>query len=86
MNSLSARKNMHMTLEIQFLAWDRHKNVAGLNRLIGFQPSSLDNFISNRNTYINKQELHRSDPLKKCTINVNYQRIDFCHTILKYRS
>jgi len=28
-----------MTLEIQVLAWDMHKNVAGLNRLMGFQPS-----------------------------------------------
>jgi hypothetical protein len=25
----------HMTLEIQVLAWNRYKNVAGLNRLIG---------------------------------------------------
>jgi hypothetical protein len=29
--------------------------VAGLNRLIGYQPSLLDNWISNRNTYINKR-------------------------------
>ena len=26
-----------MTLEIQVLAWDKHKNVAELNRLMGFQ-------------------------------------------------
>ena len=26
-----------MTLEIQVHAWDRHKNVAGLNRLTGAQ-------------------------------------------------
>jgi hypothetical protein len=25
-----------MTFEIKALAWDRHKNVAGLNRLMGF--------------------------------------------------
>jgi len=30
-----------MTLEIQILAWDRHKNVAGLNRLMETQPSPL---------------------------------------------
>jgi len=40
--------------------WDRHTNAAGLNRLMGFQPSLLDNSISNGNTdnkskYINKQ-------------------------------
>jgi hypothetical protein len=44
----------HMTLEIHVLAWDRHKNVAGLNRLMGSQPSPLDNWISNGNTYISK--------------------------------
>ena len=29
-----------MTLEIQVLAWDKHKNVAELNRLMGFQHPS----------------------------------------------
>ena len=28
-----------MTLEIQVLAWDRHKNVAGLNQLMECEPS-----------------------------------------------
>jgi len=28
-----------MALEIMVLAWDRHKNVAGLNRFMGTQPS-----------------------------------------------
>ena len=37
-------------LEIQVLAWDRHKNVAGLNRLI-IIPPTLDNWISYGNTY-----------------------------------
>jgi hypothetical protein len=32
--------NEHMTLEIQVLAWDMHKNVATLHRLIGSLPSS----------------------------------------------
>jgi hypothetical protein len=34
----------HMTLKIQVLARNRHKNVTGLNLLMGFQPSSLDNW------------------------------------------
>jgi hypothetical protein len=41
-----------MTLEVQVLAWDRHTDVAVLNWLIGPQPSPLDNWISNGNTYI----------------------------------
>jgi len=45
----------HMMLEIQVLAWDRHKDVAGLNRLMGSHPSPHDNWISNSNTYINKK-------------------------------
>ena len=31
-----------MTLEIQGQVWDRHINVAGFNRLMGYQPSTLD--------------------------------------------
>jgi hypothetical protein len=31
-----------MTLEIQVLAWYRHKHVAGLNRFLGSQSSFLD--------------------------------------------
>jgi hypothetical protein len=44
-----------MTTEIQVLAWERHKNIVALIRLIGTYPSPLDNWISNSNTYINKQ-------------------------------
>jgi hypothetical protein len=33
-------------LEIQILAWDRHKNVVELNWLMESQSSSLDNWIS----------------------------------------
>ena len=47
-----------MTLEIRVLAWDRHKNVVGLNRLMAFQPSPLDNLISNGNSY--KQIINKS--------------------------
>jgi hypothetical protein len=42
-------------LEIQVLGWDGHKNVAGLNLLMG-SPPPLDNWISNSNTYIKKQK------------------------------
>lgn len=34
-----------MTLKIQVLAWDRHKNVAGLNLVMGSQHSPLNNWI-----------------------------------------
>jgi hypothetical protein len=44
-----------MVFEIQVLDWDMHKNVAVLNRLMGFQPSTCDNWISNDDdTDINK--------------------------------
>jgi hypothetical protein len=34
-----------MMLEIQVLAWDRNKYVAGLYRVMESQPFSLDNWI-----------------------------------------
>ena len=50
-------------LGIKVLAWDMYKNVARLKRLMGSQPSLLDNWISNDNTYINKRlkNRHRFD-------------------------
>jgi len=38
-------------------SWDRHRSVTVLNLLMDFQISSLslDKFISNGNTYINKR-------------------------------
>ena len=44
-----------MAFENQVLAWDGHKNMAGLNQLMESQPSPSDNWIFNDNTYINKQ-------------------------------
>jgi hypothetical protein len=41
-----------MTLEIQILTWDRHKDVVGLNQLMGSQPSPFDNWISNGKIFI----------------------------------
>jgi hypothetical protein len=38
--------NQHMMLEIQVLAWDRHKHVAGLNQLMGSQIFPFDNWVS----------------------------------------
>jgi hypothetical protein len=60
-----------MTLEIQVLAWDRHKNVVELNRLnpsppfliAGSLPSILDNWISNGNTYVNSCKIARREKL-----------------------
>ena len=54
---LTEHKNrpQYVTLEILVLAWDRHKNVAELNRLIWSQLSPLDNWTSSGNTYLNKR-------------------------------
>jgi hypothetical protein len=41
----------HMALVIQDLTWDRPNNVAGLNQLMGSQPSHLHNWISNGSTF-----------------------------------
>ena len=40
-----------MRCDIGNLAWDKHRNVAGLNWLMGSQPP-LDKWISNGNIYI----------------------------------
>ena len=59
-----------MGLEIQILAWDRYKNVAGLKQFIRSQSSPLYNWISNGNTDINKQLKKTCTdwlPLKKTT-------------------
>jgi hypothetical protein len=42
---------MHV-IGIQVLALETHKNVAGLNQLIGSQLALLHNWMSNGNTYI----------------------------------
>jgi len=48
LNSLNTKKRpRHVTFEIQILAWDRHKHMAELNRLMGTQHSPLDNWVSN---------------------------------------
>ena len=39
--SLNIKILWHMMLEIKVLAWDRNKNVAGLNRLMGSHPPLL---------------------------------------------
>jgi len=51
------KRHRNMTLEIHALVWDRHKHIARLNRMIGFQPFPLDDCISNGNAYmyINKR-------------------------------
>jgi hypothetical protein len=53
--SVAYKRPKHRELEIQVLAWNRHLNVVELKRLMRIQNySSLDNGISNGNTYINK--------------------------------
>jgi hypothetical protein len=53
-----------MKLEIQVLFWDRHKNVAGLNRLMGSQSSPfVDNWISNGNEYAKRLEAQWAEPV-----------------------
>ena len=37
-------------------AWDRHKDVVGLNWLMGLQPSPLDPWISNDNSFKNERK------------------------------
>ena len=70
-----------MGLEIQILAWDWYKNVAGLKQFIRSQSSPLYNWISNGNADINKQ-LKKSCtywlPLKKTTY---YYKDDTNNTI-----
>ena len=40
-NNRAQKRPQHMTLEIQVLAWDRHKHVVGLNLLNSSHPSPL---------------------------------------------
>jgi len=54
------KRPRHMALGMQIMSWDKHSIVAGLNRLIGSQPSSLDNCISDGKNKTMKQILHRS--------------------------
>ena len=53
---LTEQKNKKTTYDVRNPgpAWERHQNVAALNRLMGGQSSiPPDNYISNDNTYIN---------------------------------
>jgi hypothetical protein len=45
LDSLYIKKRQHMTLGIQVLTSDRHKNVVGLNQLMGSQLSPFDDWI-----------------------------------------
>ena len=47
------KRPWHMTLKIQVLSWNRHKIVAGLNWLVGSQPSHLD--FQHKYIYMYKQ-------------------------------
>ena len=60
-------------MEIKVLGLNRHKNVAGLNQLMGPQSSSVDNWISTSITDINKQTktCTHTLPLKKVKLHKN---------------
>ena len=62
------KRPQQLPIEIQVLAWDRHKNMAGLNQLIGSQPSSLDNRISNGNMNIKKTCTDSHCPVSKVIV------------------
>ena len=47
---MTKRKTI-FAMEIHVMTYNMHKNVAGLNRLIGFKAPLPDNWISNGNTY-----------------------------------
>ena len=55
--NLSPQRVEHKDHDIwqwEVLAWNRHKNVAGLNCLMNSNPPHLDNWISNGNSDIMK--------------------------------
>ena len=49
-------------MEMQVLAWDRHKDMAGLNKLMGSQPS---NYFSAKSQRVNWFDPVCSSHLKK---------------------
>ena len=63
------------------LPWDRHKNLAGLNRLMGSQPSPLDNWISNSNIWTNDKQTW-TDSASNCCI-MKYQEQHFHNKMSK---
>ena len=69
---LKHKNPQHITLEIHVLSWERHKNVEGLNLIMGLQSTlsswSLDNWISNISICIftnDKKNLHRFTSTQK---------------------
>jgi hypothetical protein len=54
LKSLNNKRSQHMLVEIQVMAWEWHTSVAVLNWLMVYL-HSLNNWISNDNTDINKQ-------------------------------
>ena len=79
LNSLDIKRPQHLTFEIQVLLLDSHIHVARISRILGFRHHPLDNWISNDNTYINKQYktaqilFHSKSPhtITKMNINMN---------------
>jgi hypothetical protein len=76
---LNTKKPREMTLKFLFLDWSKHKNVAGLNCLMGSTPS--DNWIANDNidTHTQWKNLHRFASTQNdhtCTITKMYVNMD----------
>jgi hypothetical protein len=75
------KEQRHMTLEIQVLACDGHKDVARFNRLMEPQPSLLDNRISNGNGNDKKPEQIRFHSKGQHTITKMNDNINMGSTI-----
>ena len=77
-NHWTQKREPHMTLEIQVLAWDRHTHVVGLNRLLRSEHSLLANGISYGNTY-NIQYIVVFVFTKFIYFNLPFQIMWWCH-------
>jgi hypothetical protein len=51
---------------LQTWHWDRHKNVVGLNQLMGSQSSSPDNLVSKKNAVINRIKYGSWNNINQC--------------------
>jgi len=76
-NELTEYKKIpqHMTLEIQVLAWDRHKNVTGLNYLMGPQQTSITYIWDIKSYYKNLQCRLIKSPMTNLGLKYNPKQI-----------
>ena len=73
-----------MLLEIQILAWDRHKNMAELNQLLESQTSQFNNWINKQLNNLQIRFHSKKNPhYHKMNANINkkvYQ--EYSHTMI----